>query len=192
MINRICIDDVATFKEKVEFSPNLINYIYGFNGSGKTTLSNVLDDPTKYERCIIEKNENDTSEMVVYNKKFVDELFSDSSKLKGIFTLGKDSGEALEIISKSKNTIDSLLKENQGLEKNIIKKESEKKQYDDELKEECWKIKAKIFNEFSKSLTGYGSSKDKFKLKCLDVTGDKAKLKQYIDLLNNYKLLYIH
>lgn len=190
MINRICIDDVATFKEKVEFSPNLINYIYGFNGSGKTTLSNVLDDPTKYEKCIIEKNENETSEMVVYNKKFVDELFSDSSKLKGIFTLGKDSGEALEIISKSKNTIDSLLKENQGLEKNILKKESEKKQYDDELKEECWKIKAKIFNEFSKSLAGYGSSKDKFKLKCLDVTGDKAKLKQYNDLLNNYKLLY--
>ena len=121
MINRICIDDVATFKEKVEFSPNLINYIYGFNGSGKTTLSNVLDDPTKYEKCVIEKNENDTSEMVVYNKKFVDELFSDSSKLKGIFTLGKDSGEALEIISKSKNTIDSLLRENQGLEKNILK-----------------------------------------------------------------------
>ena len=50
MINRICIDGVATFKEKVEFSPNLINYIYGFNGSGKTTLSNVLDDPTKYEK----------------------------------------------------------------------------------------------------------------------------------------------
>ena len=113
MINKISIDDVATFKEKVEFSPNLINYIYGFNGSGKTTLSNVLAAPNKYDKCIIEKNENDKSEMVVYNKKFVDELFSDSSKLKGIFTLGKDSGEALEIISKSKNTIDGLLKENQ-------------------------------------------------------------------------------
>lgn len=190
MINKISIDDVATFKEKVEFSPNLINYIYGFNGSGKTTLSNVLAAPDKYDKCIIEKNENDKSEMVVYNKKFVDELFSDSSKLKGIFTLGKDSGEALEIISKSKNTIDDLLKENQGLEKNITKKESEKKQYDDELKEECWKIKTKLFNEFSKSLIGYGTSKDKFKLKCLNVTLDKTKLKQYSDLVNNYKLLY--
>ncbi|HIS91145.1 MAG TPA: hypothetical protein IAC20_05755, partial [Candidatus Faecisoma merdavium] len=58
MINKISIDDVATFKEKVEFSPNLINYIYGFNGSGKTTLSNVLAAPNKYDKCIIEKNEN--------------------------------------------------------------------------------------------------------------------------------------
>ena len=88
MISRIIIKDIATFKEKVEFTPKLINYIYGSNGCGKTTLSKIIANPIKYNSSIIEKEENDNLEIVVYNKDFVDDLFYDASKLKGIFTLG--------------------------------------------------------------------------------------------------------
>lgn len=190
MINKISVDDVATYKEKVEFYPKLINYIYGFNGSGKTTLSKIIANPIEYKKCTIEKDKNDKAEIVVYNKEFVDTLFSDFSKLKGIFTLGKDSGEALEIINKSKNTIEGLEKENERLKSNIEQKESEKKEYDNKLKEQCWKIKSELDNVFSKALTGYLGSKDRFKLKCLETPISKNKLKQYNDLVNDYKLLY--
>lgn len=123
MISRIIIKDIATFKEKVEFTPKLINYIYGSNGCGKTTLSKIIANPIKYNGSIIEKDGNDNLEIVVYNKDFVDDLFYDASKLKGIFTLGKDSKEIQESINKSKEVIEKLSYDNQTLEKNILKEE---------------------------------------------------------------------
>ena len=48
MISRIIIKDIATFKGKVEFTPKLINYIYGSNGCGKTILSKIISNPIKY------------------------------------------------------------------------------------------------------------------------------------------------
>ena len=190
MISRIIIKDIATFKEKVEFTPKLINYIYGSNGCGKTTLSKIIANPIKYNGSIIEKEGNDNLEIVVYNKDFVDDLFYDASKLKGIFTLGKDSKEIQESIDKSKEVIEKLSYDNQILEKNILKEEEKNKKNEDEIKEECWKIKTKLYNLFPEALKGYGGSKDKFKSKCLETIVDKDKLQKYEDVYNNYKLLY--
>ena len=190
MISRIIIKDIATFKEKVEFAPKLINYIYGSNGCGKTTLSKIIANPIKYNGSIIEKEKNDNLEIVVYNKDFVDDLFYDASKLKGIFTLGKDSKEIQESIDKSKEVIEKLSFDNKILEKNILKEEEKNKKNEDEIKEECWKIKTKLYNLFPEALKGYGGSKDKFKSKCLETIVDKDKLQKYEDLENNYKLLY--
>jgi len=190
MISRIIIKDIATFKEKVEFTPKLINYIYGSNGCGKTTLSKIIANPIKYNGSIIEKDGNDNLEIVVYNKDFVDDLFYDASKLKGIFTLGKDSKEIQESINKSKEVIEKLSYDNQTLEKNILKEEEKNKKNEDKIKEECWKIKTKLYNLFPEALKGYGGSKDKFKSKCLETIVDKDKLQKYEDLENNYKLLY--
>ena len=188
MITKISINGEATFKEKVEFSPSLINYIYGFNGSGKTTISKILENPKDYSKCIIETDENDTSEMIVYNKKFVDELFNDSSRLKGIFTLGKDSGDALEIIEKANDDIKLLEKENKGLKDNIQKKIMEKEKIDNLLKESCWEFRKKISEDVSSALTGF-STKEKFKEKCLSIVYDEDS-KDYSELLKNYNLLY--
>ena len=190
MISRIIIKDIATFKEKVEFTPKLINYIYGSNGCGKTTLSKIIANPIKYNGSIIEKEGNDNLEIVVYNKDFVDDLFYDASKLKGIFTLGKDSKEIQESINKSKEVIEKLSFDNQILEKNILKEEEKNKKNENEIKEKCWEIKTKLYNLFPEALKGYGGSKDKFKSKCLETIVDKDKLQKYEDLENNYKLLY--
>lgn len=190
MIKKVVIESVATFKKREEFSPNLINYMYGFNGSGKTTLSNVLLNPLDYNKCNVEKDINDTSEIVVYNKEFVDNLFTDSSKLKGIFTLGKESGKALEIIDKSKNEIDDLRKSNIGLRTNINNKNREKETFENDLKEKCWNQKLKFSDMFSQALSGFVSSKDKFKNKCLEIVLDTGNLKSLQELENDYKLLF--
>jgi len=190
MINKVVMDNVATFKNREEFSPSLINYFYGFNGSGKTTLSNVLLNSQNYNKCSVEKDIDDTSEMVVYNKSFVEDLFSDSSRLKGIFTLGKDSGEALEIIDKSKKEIDILKKENIGLKTNIDKKAQEKTTFENDMKEKCWNQKLKVADTFSQALSGFVSSKDKFKNKCFEITLNTNNLKSIQDLENDYKLLF--
>lgn len=189
MIKKVKLEGVATFKNKVEFSPNLINYVYGFNGSGKTTLSSVLLNPEKYNNCNIEKDQNDTSEIVVYNKSFVDELFDDFSKLKGIFTLGKDSGEAIEIINISKREIERLNKENIGLRINLDQKNNEKISFENDIRDKCWNQKGKVADIFSKALTGF-MNKDKFKSKCLEVKLDKTNLKSQDELKNDYNLLF--
>ena len=54
MITKIKLNNVATFTEETEFSPDKVNYIYGFNGSGKTTISNVLKKTSNYLNCNIE------------------------------------------------------------------------------------------------------------------------------------------
>ena len=118
MIKNIELNGVATFKNIVNMKPSLVNYIYGFNGSGKTTLSNVLKKPELYTNCIVEKD-NEEMKVLVYNKEFVDGLFKYPSTLKGIFTLGKDSGETLKIIDESKERIKSLRKNNDELGKTL-------------------------------------------------------------------------
>ena len=83
-----------------------------------------------YPESVVELDELSESETLVYNKDFVDMNFDETSKVKGIFTLGKEANEANEkiiekellsnkikeeIIDKSKkiNAIESSLKANQ-------------------------------------------------------------------------------
>ncbi len=190
MIKKVTLNNVATFKNKVEFSPNLINYIYGFNGSGKTTISNVLSNPSDYVECSVEKEQNDSAEMVIYNKNFVDQLFTDSSKLKGIYTFGKDSGKSLEIIDKSKEEMDRIEKENLGLRKSIDRKNQEKDDYEKKIKDDCWRIRNDVVEKFKDSLTGFTSTKDKFKTKCLQTKKDIKSLKDIKELEEDYKILF--
>ena len=110
MITKIKLNNVATFTEEAEFSPDKVNYIYGFNGSGKTTISNVLKNPTSFSNCKIEGQ--DGLDILTYNKDFVDNLFSDTSKVKGIFTLGKDADEARTKIENNENEKKRLNQEN--------------------------------------------------------------------------------
>lgn len=120
MITKIKLNNVATFTEETEFSPDKVNYIYGFNGSGKTTISNVLKKPSNYLNCNIEGL--DELEVLTYNKDFVDELFTDTSKVKGIFTLGKDADDARTKIENYEEEKNKLIKDNEVLNNNIKKR----------------------------------------------------------------------
>lgn len=109
MISKIKLEKVATYKNKVEIEPGLVNYFYGFNGSGKTTISIVLQEPSLFSDCSVEQDSGDR-EILVYNKDFIEANFTDSTKIKGVFTLGKDAGEALTIIEESKTKLDEVAK----------------------------------------------------------------------------------
>lgn len=189
MIKNIELNGVATFKNTVNMKPSLINYIYGFNGSGKTTLSNVLKKPELYTNCIVEKD-NEEMKVLVYNKEFVDGLFKYPSTLKGIFTLGKDSGETLKIIDESKERLKSLRKNNDELGKTLEMKNIEKNYIEENIKESCWNIRNKVYNSFQRALKGYVGNKEIFKNKCLETKINKDNIKKMEELQKNYDLLF--
>src|SRR5699024_4733257 len=114
LINKIKINDLGTYKETVEIEPTSINYFYGSNGSGKTTLSKLIKNSTIYDNCeVIFENTDIKPNVFVYNNDFVRENFLETDSIKGVFTLGKDSKEAVEFINNSleeKQKLEDLIK----------------------------------------------------------------------------------
>src|SRR5260221_4540727 len=100
MIKKITVKGTASFDISVgvAFAPTLINFIYGANGSGKTTISNVVANCSSYPICSLDWGLATPLHTLVYNKKFIEKNFEQSSELKGIFTLGKESKEEIENI----------------------------------------------------------------------------------------------
>lgn len=77
MIRKITLKSIATYNELTgaEFEPTLINFIYGSNGSGKTTISNVIEDETTFQNCIIDRGLQAKIKSVVYNQNFIKRNF---------------------------------------------------------------------------------------------------------------------
>lgn len=111
MIKTIKITNKATIKS-MEFEPYQINYVFGGNGSGKTTISSFLDNKSNFTNgCLL--NDSD-SEVLVYNKTFVESNFRDKNAIQGIFTIGESAVEALSFIEEKE-------KEKREIENDILK-----------------------------------------------------------------------
>lgn len=175
MISEIKIDGIATYKKETMMTPTEINYVYGCNGSGKTTLSNLIRTPEKYNTCSL-KWEDNKLETLVYNRDFIKENFSQSSAIKGIFTLGKDAKDTKEIIDKLKKEIGDLDDKIKGFNKTLSKKEEEIKIETNDIIEKCWKVKQKYGDEFKEAFRGYNGSKKKFFEKCISEEKNSSEL----------------
>ncbi|SFB01225.1 AAA domain-containing protein [Lentibacillus halodurans] len=94
MLKTITMQHVATFGDKPEHLNELkeINYIYGSNGSGKTTISEFLRNSDDPGDCRVTWKAASQG-VLVYNRNFVEENFSYTDELNGIFTLGEESTE---------------------------------------------------------------------------------------------------
>ena len=95
MIRKLNIRNIATIKD-LTIEPLQINYIFGGNGSGKTSISKYLSLNENYENGSILRD--DTCEVLVYNKDFVDNNFQDKNAINGIFTIGESAVEVLKAI----------------------------------------------------------------------------------------------
>lgn len=175
MITKINISDIATYRENQEIIPTEINYLYGNNGSGKTTLSKLISDPSQYISCSLEWD-IPVAQTLVYNRDFVRENFSQSTSIKGIFTLGKDTTEAKQFIEEKKHRIDQLDTQIRGNKQVLENKDNEKKILKDELSKKCWSLKQKYESIFKPAFTGHIGSKDKFLEKCLEEHDNSTEL----------------
>lgn len=109
MISKIKISNIASYDEAGIEIDNLkkINFIYGANGSGKTIISNLLADEDFCSDCSVEWEHGQKIDTLVYNKKFRDENFGNTS-IMGIFTLGQATIEEKEIIESKQADLETI------------------------------------------------------------------------------------
>jgi wobble nucleotide-excising tRNase len=94
MIKSLHVADVATYSAAgATMGPlSVCNFVYGPNGSGKTTLSRYLapNDNELHGRCAIVWENGRQLRTVVYNRDFLETIFNERSRVKGVFTLGSE------------------------------------------------------------------------------------------------------
>lgn len=187
MISKIHIQNIATIND-LTIEPLRINYIFGGNGSGKTTISKFLSSEANYQNGSILRD--DTHDILVYNKDFVDNNFQDKNAINGIFTIGESAVEVLKFIeeqeaekSKYQKELTARMKSLEGLQDQIDSLQST-------LEDNCWEAQKEIGASMPLAITGTRNNKKIFTKKCLDCyNGQKA---NYIfdELLKNYQKVF--
>jgi len=188
LISKIILDKVATYTG-VEFAPSKVNYIYGGNGTGKTTISKVIANKVVYPDCVVEIAD-ETVDKCVYNRDFVKEHFSQSSSVKGIFTLGKDTKDAQEFIEKKKAELDQLTQNIKGNQERIKKLEGDIQTETDIFEKQTWVVKKKYEEPFREAYAGYMASLKAFSKKCLDEKRNTSGLIDFETLVERKSVLF--
>lgn len=163
MITKITIQNTATYDAKGATIDNLkkINFFYGANGSGKTTISNVLQYPSEYETCTIERQDDTPVDTLVYNKKFREDNFG-SAKIAGVFTLGQDTKEQLEKIEAKKTQLDDIGKRGKQKNETIETLKKEWQNADEAFKNLCWEQIRHKNEDFKEAFRGFLGEKSRF------------------------------
>lgn len=190
MITKIEIQNAASYKTRVEIKPKPVNFLYGSNGSGKTTISRLLFNPNKYTYSSVTQDEE--RKTLVYNNDFVDLHFNNNSLIKGIFTLGKDSNEALEKIKELEETNNNLKDEIKNKEKSIEKSNLELNSKKTIINDQCWKFKNEYNFAFKELFKGNVGTKDSFANYCLNINSTDSERKTFEELKKIYNSLYVN
>lgn len=189
MINKISINNVATYKEKSEILPKKINFLYGNNGSGKTTITKIIENPQEYTDSNIEWD-NEFSDVLIYNREFVRINFNERTRINGIYTLGEDSQEKIDAIEELKKQQELINKNIEQNKKQLdIKIESRKKFKQDNILSFWNKYKKKYCDKMKETFKGNVSSMEKFFEKCLSIK-DIDETISFEELQNEYNTLY--
>jgi wobble nucleotide-excising tRNase len=179
MIETIQLSGVATYAPEAHPLRNLkeVNYFYGANGSGKTTISRVIADPghTDHSNCGLVWKGGRPIDTLVYNRDFVEENFG-GEDIRGVFSVGKRSVDALQEIARLKTQAADLV-DKIGDRRATLRgtdpeveggKLEELAELGRKLQAKCWQQKVKHESQLAGALEGYRNDKAKFLKKALD------------------------
>lgn len=185
MIESITISDIATYAIAPEVLNGLaqFNYLFGSNGTGKTTVSRVIADENSFPTCTVAWKAGTKLQPMVYNHDFVERNFTQSTELKGVFTLGEKQVDTLTRIAAAKieldrftTKIEDLTEALQGADGTGGKK-GELATLEAGLKDKCWAQKQKHDAKLQGAFEGYRGSAEKFKAKVVqELAGNTASL----------------
>ncbi|WP_417794471.1 AAA family ATPase [Terasakiella pusilla] len=192
MISKVTIKNVASYSEEGQELTELkkVNFLFGTNGCGKTTISRVINDPTSYDQCSVNWDGPEL-ETYVYNRDFVENNFSQTKELKGIFTLGEEGTELVKEIKEAKDELAkcrALIDNYTNKRGNEIDKSGtigERDQLNKQFLEDAWKFKKKYEKDFRHALIGTMGKKPDF----ADRLRKEAQNKNTADLKTKEELL---
>ena len=191
MISSIKIANVASYGTEPQVLDKLaqFNFLYGANGTGKTTISRIISDRSQFPTCNVIWQGGTELQTFVYNRDFIEKNFSQSTKLKGIFTLGEKSIETQTKIAAAMAKVDELTarieqltgtlqgQDGKGGKRGVLADLME------DLRDRCWKEKQYHDAKFSRAFEGYRKSAEKFRDKILvEKAQNSALLQQLSDL----------
>jgi len=173
MIESITIAGTATFGPVPEVLNGLsqFNYLFGSNGTGKTTVSRVIADENSIPTCKVTWKAGTQLQAMVYNHDFVERSFTQSTELKGVFTLGEKQVDTLTKIATAKVELDKLTTKIAGLNESLqgadgtAGKKGELATLEAGLKDKCWAQKQRHDAKLQGAFEGYRGSSAKFKTK---------------------------
>lgn len=180
MIETIHLAGVATYGPEAQSLRDLraVNYFYGANGSGKTTISRVIANPTHadYARCGVVWRGGRQLETLVYNRDFVEENFG-GEEIKGVFTVGKRSVDALAEIARLKLQSAELFAKIaqrsetlRGPDPEVAGgKLGELAELAEKIKVKCWVQKIKHEAQLGGALEGFRNDKSKFMKRAIEI-----------------------
>lgn len=185
MIESLTISSTATFGPIPEVLNGLsrFNFLFGANGTGKTTVSRVIADENSYPACKVTWQAGTRLQPMVYNQDFVERNFTQSTELKGVFTLGEKQVDTLTKIASAKVELDKLTTRIEGLTEALQGadgtggKKGELATLEAGLKDKCWAQKQKHDAKLQGAFEGYRGSSERFKAKVIqELAGNTATL----------------
>jgi len=191
MIEAITISNIATYAVVPEVLNGLsqFNYLFGSNGTGKTTVSRVIADENSFPTCKVTWKAGTKLQAMVYNHDFVERNFTQSTELKGVFTLGEKQVDTLTKIATAKVELDKLTTEIADLNESLqgadgtAGKKGELATLEAGLKDKCWVQKQKHDAKLQGAFEGYRGSSEKFKAKLVqELAGNTATLLTLVEL----------
>lgn len=187
MISRIHIQNMATIKD-AEIEPLQINFFFGGNGSGKTSVSRFLDDSQNYTDGAIIKDQD--SEVLIYNRDFVDRNFQDKNAIQGIFTIGESAVETLKAIEDTEEKIACLKKEHIARLQSIENLQKELDDLQECFETDCWEVQQKVGDQFARALIGFRGKKKVFAQQCYDIHSLTESQQTIDELMQMYQQIY--
>ena len=176
MIQTITLSGVATYTSEVSISPSKINFFYGGNGTGKSTLAKYITNQGTAGHGIVYRDGTSPERIVTYNRDFIQKNFSAETGLPGIFTLGQESVETRQEISRLTESIGNLRKEIEKDQASVDDLKLRKSITEGSIKDTCWEIQRQYGSEFSEALVGFRGSADKFVQRCIQVLAENASI----------------